>query len=52
MSPEYLARGAALSRALKKVDAELAAMDAALAAGAFRLAAAAVHARRARASSA
>jgi hypothetical protein len=43
LSPEYLARGAALSRALKKVDAELAAMDAALAAGAFRLAAAAVH---------
>ena len=43
LSPEYLVRGAALSRALEKVDAELAAMDAALAAGAFRLAAAAVH---------
>ena len=43
LSPEYFVRGAALSRALEKVDAELAAMDAALAAGAFRLAAAAVH---------
>lgn len=43
LSLEYRARGAALSRALEKVDAELAVMDAALAAGAFRLAAAAVH---------
>ena len=38
LSSEYRARGAALSRALEKVDAELAVMDAALAAGAFRLA--------------
>ena len=43
LSSDYSTRGAALSRALEKIDAELAVMDASLAAGAFRLAAAAVH---------
>lgn len=43
MSPSFTARRDSLARALERVDKELALMDAALASGAFRLAAASVH---------
>ena len=43
MSPSFTVRRDSLARALERVDKELALMDAALASGAFRLAAASVH---------
>lgn len=43
MSPSFIARRDSLARALERVDKELALMDAALASGTFRLAAASIH---------